>query len=463
MPGKVLHAIAAITIGLSLQLQLSLAAPVGLRDAERAGIAFALSQGPRFSGPALAEATCETTPITDPATGEILAYAIGLPRGGFVVASADTRIKPIIAYSLTGSFPADPNNALLQMLRVDLQLRLAANPFRHEDVRTANEAEWAQYGADPPTEVLRQTGDVIVSAADAVIQYPPDKDGWLTTAWAQTGIYNDLCPIDPATGQQCLTGCVATAMAQVINYWQHPICILFSSDDDYTSSIDPGDGYGTRAIPIAASDASFLNIRYGHLSDDDIARAMFACGVAVKTNYSSGLSSAYSALNLQPAFENMGYSCSPPISGYFPMVLLIKLRLNMENGQPAILAIKNGGSGEHVIICDGYRDDNTYHLNFGWGASTPPITEAWYSLPDDLPFGYYVIEHGIVDIIAPEKLPGDINSDCVVNVLDLIFLRNRLGRDPNSGDNWRADVTQDGQINVLDVIFVRNHFNTTCK
>ena len=57
---------------------------------------------------------------------------------------------------------------------------------------------------------------------------------------------------------------------------------------------------------------------------------------------------------------------------------------------------------------------------------------------------------------------ADANYDCIVNVLDLIFIRNRLNQSISSGDNWQADVNDDGRINVLDLIFARNRLSTRC-
>jgi len=51
---------------------------------------------------------------------------------------------------------------------------------------------------------------------------------------------------------------------------------------------------------------------------------------------------------------------------------------------------------------------------------------------------------------------GDVNGDGVANILDLIWVRNLLGQDVFSGDNWKADVNMDGKINILDLIHVRN-------
>ena len=56
--------------------------------------------------------------------------------------------------------------------------------------------------------------------------------------------------------------------------------------------------------------------------------------------------------------------------------------------------------------------------------------------------------------------PADANSDCIVNILDLIAIRNLLGQDPSTGSNWRADVNNDGKVNILDLIVVRGKLGT---
>jgi len=64
--------------------------------------------------------------------------------------------------------------------------------------------------------------------------------------------------------------------------------------------------------------------------------------------------------------------------------------------------------------------------------------------------------------VVDNPLPGDANMDCRVNILDLIFIRNRLGMDGGTDDNWKADVNADGKINLLDLLFVRNRLNQSC-
>ena len=53
-------------------------------------------------------------------------------------------------------------------------------------------------------------------------------------------------------------------------------------------------------------------------------------------------------------------------------------------------------------------------------------------------------------------IPGDVDGNGRVDVLDLLIIRSLLGQDADTGENWRADMNEDGRINVLDLIFARN-------
>ena len=64
--------------------------------------------------------------------------------------------------------------------------------------------------------------------------------------------------------------------------------------------------------------------------------------------------------------------------------------------------------------------------------------------------------------VTADRVDGDVNLDCKVNILDLIFIRNRINGDVASGDNWQADANGDGLINILDLIYVRNRLNAAC-
>lgn len=129
--------------------------------------------------------------------------------------------------------------------------------------------------------------------------------------------------------------------------------------------------------------------------------------------------------------------------------------------------------------------DGSYDLGIGPNFASE-VYDLIYELPLDspagLPFGTYLVD---VDwnwtvvagkewslpfnviagsfTLAGWKILGDATGDCRVDIMDIIYVRNRLGQSVSSGDNWRADVNQDGKINILDMIFVRNNLMTKCK
>ena len=95
-----------------------------------------------------------------------------------------------------------------------------------------------------------------------------------------------------------------------------------------------------------------------------------------------------------------------------------------------------------------FSEPGTYkHLALVWEAAGPAMVQLEL-------FGAAV---------AKWQIEGDANMDCQVNILDLIFVRNRLNQDATSADNWLADVNEDENINILDMIYVRNRLNTFCE
>jgi len=58
---------------------------------------------------------------------------------------------------------------------------------------------------------------------------------------------------------------------------------------------------------------------------------------------------------------------------------------------------------------------------------------------------------------------GDVTGDCLVNILDLLQVRNTLNQSPSSGNSWKCNVNKDASINILDLLVVRSALNTKCK
>jgi len=377
--------------------------------------------------------------------GTILAYVVELTPEGFVILSADTDIRPILGYSFTGAFPfeEDGQNVLLHLVKWDVRARLrvlaSAQGTGHKDVVRALARKDRSLWRDYESDTLSVTKTITAAA-----QWPPDREGWMETNWSQTGIYidrpypdppirfNDRCPYDPRyrdfSGEyyrRCYVGCVATAMAQILNYWKYPTTIPFDESDAYESgggllgtlfghpNIDiDGDSDKLDFPTLAEMDAYCSELTY----DAEIQPLYplylsFAVGIKTGMNYSSTTGSGTS-IGPGDYLNGVGYG-SATVSG--PGWLYDRLRDNMKRGWPAQLQIR--GFPEiwraHSIVVDGYKDSGEFHLNLGW---PDRWEDSWYFLPDDLPDigdGYKLVDSVILDICPYQgwnQVGGDGNN-----------------------------------------------------
>ncbi|MCD6501467.1 C10 family peptidase, partial [bacterium] len=206
--------------------------------------------------------------------------------------------------------------------------------------------------------------------------------------------YNDRCPIDPEAGVRAVTGCVATATGQIINYWEYPPSVSFSSASSYWSEIT------TPRIWIDAPTANISHIDYrGAGWNPDVATIadlLYACGVSLEMQYSSGGSSSDTRYVPNALVYDWDYSHA---DGYIIMItgFFDTLRANVLIAQPVELGIGGTSVGGHAIVCDGYDSSDLYHLNMGWGG----YADGWYSLPEGMPEGFTIVGHQATNIVPP--------------------------------------------------------------
>jgi len=124
------------------------------------------------------------------------------------------------------------------------------------------------------------------------------------------------------------------------------------------------------------------------------------------------------------------------------------MKVGSETGLPRASGIP-GPSGDYLLERLPAGD---YYIQAVTGGFDPFISDT-FTLSD----GQTVVRNIVFGI------PGDANLDCRIDILDLLFVRNRMLQDVSSGDNWQADVNKDGSINILDLLYVRNRMNQTCK
>jgi len=329
-------------------------------------------------------------------SGVTLAYAFILSPAGYVIVPASRAdvLPPVLAYSFSSSFSTHSASSLgmVKMVRNDVILRLTALNQKASlptSMLQKNRSQWD----------ISLSGKAVATGSTSKTVYGP----WLyLPTWGQRKPYYDLCPWDNVTDAQCLTGCVATAFAQVLNYWQSPTSVTFTSDDDYTTR--------TRKIDIKAAGASFSGLSYNNGAPGDEAKAKicYAMGVLAKMNYSSKVSLA-NTLTVGKSMTRMGYA-NPKIKRYGagdtvdtqPIIDDLKVS---PHGYPVVMSISslddNGEfDGGHAIIADGYNDyTDKFHLNMGWNGNS----DGWYSLPSGMPSGYNAIKGYVYNLVPSSK------------------------------------------------------------
>lgn len=268
-------------------------------------------------------------------------------NNGFVIVSGDDRTAPVFGYSDTGSF--DENN-IPENMRAWLEGYV-------EEIK-ALDSETPVVSSDAPLTGMRKAESVMRPIAPLI-----------TAKWNQNSPYNDNCPT--YNGSKCVTGCVATAMAQVMYYYRAQTASATTAEiPAYTTS-----KYGL-SIPAdsAGSPIDWANMTDSYSSSSTaeqkaaVAALMAYCGHSVGMNYgpSSGAVSQYvpSALEKYFGYATGGLCISREaytLQEWEDMVyeeLLAK--------RPLFYGGSSAG-GAHAFVVDGYDGEGLFHFNWGWG------------------------------------------------------------------------------------------------
>lgn len=300
-----------------VSLLMAVAAPVSEQAAKQAAQEFMKRQ---MRANTRGEAVELTRAFTGIADGDDAGIFVFNSSTGFVVMSADDELPAVLAYSTGAPFDAQTAPEAMKFMLEAYHMAATTDAFTRADVPTH----------DKVSPLIK-------------------------TQWDQHEPYNLLCPKDDA-GNLCLTGCVATSMAQVMYYHKCP------ADFDWDNMKTTYDG----------SESSTAN--------NAVAKLMADCGTAVFMKYGSGSSSAYEIYACEALRYDFGYAETTDYvrrEAYTAKSWDALIYNELAAKRPVLYAGSSissaKGSSGHAFVIDGYEAKDGlgyYHVNWGWSGKS---------------------------------------------------------------------------------------------
>lgn len=396
----------------------------------------------------------------------VLARCFSITPKGFVVVPVLKELPPIKAYSDEYELDINERVGFAQLLRDVLlhRIRLYAKIYGSLDaVQPAagdvllgreHREEWSRLskGRQEFESDLRENKFPVLTQVGPL----------LTTSWHQSSPYNNLCPM--GDGGRCVVGCVATAAAQIMKYWNWPPygtgshSYMWDGDDSCDGPVGGGllsatfsDPYDWENMP------DDCDLGCSQEEEDALAELCYEVGVAFEMDYGVCGSGTWTfmALTVFPTYFKYQSSIDREdrdehtATEWFSII-----QAEIDSGRPIQYRIHR-----HSIVCDGWRDtggQNQYHMNYGWGGSF----NAWYTI-DNLycpwegcdPMVEYMIRNIIPDMLF---IRGDADSNMVVDMPDAVWiLKYKFVPGSLPPSCMRAgDADDDGSVGMPDAVYI---------
>lgn len=331
--------------------------------------------------------------LNDAAETPLLYVFSPTSKQGFVVVAADDAVDPIIGYSADHRFS---NSAMPPQLRAILQT--AGRHISH---------------------IATQTHHKIKETDNPTSQRLPIEPLLKDICWGQGYPYWSKTP--NIKGYQAPTGCVATALAQIMYLHRHPVRATGTSLYSFSNFFKPGENVDLDALGDIQWDkmrSSYKNnVYYSEEETQAIGNFMLAVGAACNMKYDPNMSGATGVDALKALHKHFNY----------PKAQLIR-RMNrtvkewediiyreLSGGRPVYM---DGASGEigHAFVCDGVDERGLYHINWGWDGMANGYFSFSFLAPPFYGTGskdrdVYVGElQAIVGIASPDNAPEPLNT-----------------------------------------------------
>lgn len=272
-------------------------------------------------------------------------YVFNSGDKGFIVTSADDRLPALLGYSDKGAFDLATAPPALKWW-LEEYTREAVYFYRHEAALKPRLESRATYPAVEPL---------------------------VKTLWNQDAPFNDDCPMDGET--RSYTGCVATAMAQVIKYHNYAKGMgthsytMKRDEETFSFSYD----YENADFDFSQMLDTYYDSEGAEIGTDEqrkaVANLMYACGVGVDMEYSSVGSGAVDARVAYALRTFFGYDKGARYlqRSYFSTTEWDELIYSELAEKRPVVYGGQANNGGHEFVCDGYDGDGNFHINWGWG------------------------------------------------------------------------------------------------
>lgn len=310
---------------------------------------------------------------------------------GFAIIAGDDRLHEVLAYDRQGHF--DPSN-----IPAPVQYWLDLYKTQIKEL----------YNGSLKTKKVSSSLRI-----DKQVSALLEKE---TIRWGQTYPYNYLCPTIPwEYGARAVTGCVATAIAQILRYHKWPQrgqgSVSYTDKDPYGRrqdayySVNFDHDYQWEMMP--------GNFEKGVASEEQakaIGLLLKDVGMACHMSYSSQSSGALNWNVLTALKENLKYQKTLSLvarSGYSAEKWHQLIRMELDASRPVYYTGRGLDGSGHAFVCDGYDQNGLFHINWGWDGRA----NGFYSLEALIPtetgtgagFGEYVMTQEIIAGIEPDR------------------------------------------------------------
>jgi len=280
-----------------------------------------------------------------------LIYAINIKEKGFVLVSADDRVFPLLGYSFNHYYSEDNHpiqfDDMIDYFKKQIMYVIDNNVIKTQEVKD----NWSLYLSD-----------------NIEFENTRNVDPLMSTNWDQGHSWNDYCPEDnQGPGGNAYAGCVATAAAMVMKYWNHP---------------ETGEGshaYYHNDYGLISADFN-TTYNWSNMPDNSPTNAsrklLFHVGVSCEMGYGPYGSGAWVGeyepsvtTALKTYFKYSSETNFKSKNNYDESYWLDIVRIELDEGRPLVYKgyTADYGAG-HAFVIDGYNGDY-FHLNWGWSGS----------------------------------------------------------------------------------------------